>query len=346
MIDPVTLLGVAARSDAESVLAAMQAVAGPKLVVAVHDDVALFAQAAEKGRALLRRRDKASLVKALFAVQRRLEVACQTAAFLPADPGGAPCPAQALQGMLADAASCVAASLAQHGGRHQWEVTMRWPAEPALARRRDDIAAAAAGAGAGPAGLAEAVQAALRAEQAFRSDALREALAPLVLDIASQGNAASETETTLTVLVPRHGEAAIEAAFAAMPAEATREASADLKGPLPPFSFATCTIASADADELARAWSQLALPPETDTGDLNRRWRAAAFEAHPDRNQPISGNAPIEELGASYRLLRDVLRSMGQGRHRLADLVRQGRQRLVTTPDPMDGVPAAVLDTP
>jgi hypothetical protein len=344
VIETVTLLGVAASADANAVMQAMQGVAGPKLFMAVHEDVALFAQATEKSRALLRRRDKAALVKALYAVQRRLEVACQTAAFLPADPAGPPCSAKALPGMLADAGPQVAASLAREGGRHQWEVTIRWPAEPVLARRRDEIAQAAAEAGGSKAGLARAVATALQAEQAFRSEALRQALASHVIALASPGRAASEIETTVTVLVPRHGETAIEAAFAALPAAATLDASADLKGPLPPFSFATCTIASADPDDLARAWAQLALPAQADAGDLNRRWRAAAFEVHPDRAQPAADGAPIEELGQSYRLLRDMLRGMGEGRHGLADLIRRGRQRLVTTPDAMGGLHASALE--
>jgi hypothetical protein len=332
MAGRVTLLGIAPAADAPRLETAMRAVPGPRLSVHRSRGLAAFAQAGRPGGGgFLRGRDRAAVLAAVRSVQRRLEVACMAAPFLPADPAAADCPAARLATLVDDASEGLAEALARDGGRHQWDVILRGAAEPVVAARRAEIAGASAD---GAAALAEAMAAALRAERAARAAALRAALAPHVLAIANADMAAGETETALTVLVPAGGEAAVEAALQALPAFAAADASADLRGPLPPVSFSACRMASGDPAEVARAWHMLALPAQADAELLAQHWRALAFRLHPDRQEPAAPAAPIVAAGAAYRLLREVGRAAGRGPWTLAALQRRAGPRLVPPPEP------------
>jgi hypothetical protein len=236
-------------------------------------------------------------------VQRRLEVACQLGPFLPADPSQARCKSTALPALLNGAADTIADALAGPGRCHQWDVVLRWPAESVVASRRTDIARAAQEGGGGRVALAEAVAAALAAERAQREAALRAAVAPVCLALLPAG--AGTCETGLTCLMPPGGEAALEAALGALPAAITAEADADMRGPLPPLSFAAVRIDSAAAADIAQAWRTLALPHQVDAAALKQHWRSCAARLHPDRG--VTDDAPMVAAGAAFRLLRDLL---------------------------------------
>jgi hypothetical protein len=231
-------------------------------------------------------------------VQMRLEAACRVAPFLPADPAQCRCPAADAAALLADAMPEVSAALAGPGRCHQWDVVLRWHPEAVLARRRAEIA------GAGREELAASVAAALARERAMREAGLRAALGRVSLAVASAAGAV-ETEAGLTVLLPAHGEAALEQALSALPPEISDGASADLRGPLPAVSFSAVRVVSAAPGEVAQAWQALALPDWIDADGLRRHWRECAARVHPDHG--IAEDGPMVAAGAAFRLLRSLL---------------------------------------
>jgi len=297
-----TLLGFTEAGAAEAVRAAMAGVPGPALVVVAEGGIAALAQTAQPGKRRLQGRDAA--LAALGCVQMRLESACQAGPFLPAAPAQAACARAELPALLRAAAQDLAVALAARGRLVQWDVILRWPAEAVVRAHRAALAPKAGR----PAELAEAIQALLAQDRAARDAALREALAPLCLDILTAG--AGETQTGVTVLVEPGRDAAIEAALQRLPAAVTADADADLRGPLPPISFSPVSITTAAAGDVAKAWRQLALPAEIDAGALRQGWRGMARRLHPDLG--AHGGDKIAAAGAAYRLLRGLLPASAQ----------------------------------
>ena len=280
----------------------------------------------------LLRGTRADMLSRLHTVQRRLEIACQAGAFLPMDPAAACCPPGEVAAMLAQAWPALAAALAGHGRRQQWDIVLRWTPEAALAPRRAEIAAAA---GQDRTLLADAVAAALRATRTEREAALIAALRPVVLAFAAAGAAAAETEVALTVLLPAGGEAAVEAALGGLAPEHATGATLDMRGPLPPLSFGPVRVAKVDAAELAQAWERLDLPARIDRDGLHRQWRRRAFALHPDRNAGGAATT-LPETTTAYHLLRDLMRDAATAEITLAELSRHAGYRLIVPPPDED----------
>jgi hypothetical protein len=298
MADAVTLLGIVDAADAPAAEAAMAALPGPKLSIHRAGDVAALAQRAEAPRrTLLLARDRAGLLSGLLAVQRRLEAACQRVPFLPADPGAPAIPAEEVAALLAAAAPRLAAAVARDGRRHQWDVILRWPPDAVLKPRQAELR------GLSRTRLAEAVQAMLAAEREARRAALRAALRPAVLDIADPEPVGEDAACGVTVLVPAGGEAAIEAALGTLPAAAQADASADLRGPLPPIGFAALRIAELTEGAMERAWTLLGLPDQLAAEELAGRWREVSARLHPDRAGAAGDVARFAEAREAYRIL-------------------------------------------
>jgi hypothetical protein len=299
----VTLLGFAAEAQGAALLAAMRAVPGPAVSVTRAGGLACLAQA-DAARFSFGLGGRAAALQRLRTVQMRLEAACVLGPFLPADPAHARCARGAVAGLLAAAAAGIAEALAGPGTRHQWDVVLRWQGDAVVAARRAEIAAAADAAGGGRTALAEAVEAALARERLQREAALRAAVAPVAVAVAAAG--AGATETGLTVLLPADGgEAALEAALNALPDGVTANGTIDMRGPLPPVSFAAVRIDRAAPAEVAQAWRTLALPERVDAAGLRRHWRDCAARMHPDRAG--GEDVAMASAGAAFRLLRDLL---------------------------------------
>jgi hypothetical protein len=321
MAEHVRLLGFAAADAADQLLAALAAVPGPEISAERAGGICALFQA-DRGGARKRHLREAA-IRDLFGVQRRLEVACLQGAFLPADPSRNLCERAKLPGLLADAAAPIGDALAVLGLHHQWDVVLRWLAEPVLEARRSEIQVAAAGTG--KAGLAEAVGAALGRERALREGALQAALARVARAVKPAG--AGITETGFTVLLPASEEAALENALNGLEPDIAAGASADLRGPLPPISFAAVRVESAAPRDVAQAWRRLGLPDHVDTASLRRHWHACAARLHPDHGAAEA--APIREANAAFRLLRGLLPADGAGEPwSLPALQRRGRLRL------------------
>ena len=146
----------------------------------------------------------------------------------------------------------------------------------------------------------------LLADRSRREAALLAALAPTALAFASGGAACAETEVSVTVLVNAWGEAPVEAALDALPAEHAEDASIDMRGPLPPLSFSAVRLVTVEARDLNRAWQLLRLTDRIDLASLHRQWRQCAAEVHPDR-RPAKDAVTVSELTEAYRLLRPLL---------------------------------------
>jgi hypothetical protein len=320
-----TLIGAAPAAGAAALARAMNAVPGPLVTAHAFADVALLAEPAHRPPArVLLHRPNPQLLQRLHGQQRRLELGAQAGAFLPFDPGAARCPAAVLPALLAGAATALAEALASGGRCHQWDVILRWPPEAALGGPRRAALAAADG----PAALATAVAAALRAESEARATALRAALRPMVLAIAETAPVAGESECGATVLVPAGGEAAIEAALGSMPAAATAGAAADLRGPLPPISFAPLRMAHLEAGAVDAAWRLLDLPDRLDPADLTRAWRRLARDLHPDTAGPAADATRLDQATEAYRLLRGLAQQEPGGALERAALAARSGPRL------------------
>jgi|GEM_PF-1919705 len=297
----VKMLGFAAAPSAAALASALSAVPGPPVSLSCAGGVAAFVQAHHAGGKAWIGQSRACMLRSLATVQRRLEVACLQGPFLPADPAAGLCRADEVATLLAEAAGPIGAALEGPGACHQWDVVLRWHAEPVVAARRAEIAEAAAGGG--QAELAEAVAAALRRERDRREAALMRALAPVAL--ASQSARSGTTETAVAALVPAGGEAVLETALCGLAADISEGATADLRGPLPPISFAAVRVVRTAPRQVAAAWKSLSLPDWVDAAALRRHWHACAARLHPDHGADDCG--PITEAGAAFRLLRGLL---------------------------------------
>lgn len=319
------LLGIAPGEGAAALLARMEALPGPPMVLLRAGGVAALMQEAEApAQALLLAKDRAGLLKRLAALQRRLEAGCMAGPFLPADPSAATLPAENWAPLLTAQADAAARALADHGSTHQWDVILRWSPDSVLAPVRDRLA------GLGKTAMAQAVGALLAEARDIRVAALRQALAGRVLAVADAPAVAEDTAIGLTVRVATGGEAAIEAALFAMPGELTADVAADLRGPLPPLSFAAARVAAVPADAIDRAWSVLELPDAVAAAELQRRWRGIAGRLHPDQTGPEADPGRFAEAAEAYRLLHSLA---GAGEVRRAALTGRDACRLLL-PEP------------
>ena len=324
MADHVTILGVTGAASAASIHAAMAALPGPPLIMVPEGAVVLVVQSASADVLHTQGRDAPAALKALNAMQRRLEAACMNGPFLAADPARAVCPAADLPRLLNDAAPPIAAALREYGAIHQWDVVLRWQPEPVVAARRDEIAASLTDGG-GAEALAAAVQAALARECSLRGAALAACVSRVA--VATREGAGGATEVSVTVLLGRGHEALLEHALGSLPDPITRGAEADLRGPLPPVSFAALRLDSTAPADLGAAWAALALPAEVDAAGLRRHWRQAASRLHPDHGGLSDG--PMTAAGSAYRLLRDLIpQSPGTAPCTLASLQNSAGLRL------------------
>lgn len=315
------MLGIAPGGDAGALLARMEALPGPPMALLRAGSIAALMQQAEApAQALLLAKDRAGLLKKLAALQRRLEAGCMAGPFLPADPGAATLPAETWPALLAAQAEAAARALADHGGTHQWDVILRWSPDSVLGPARDSLR------GLGRAAMAATVSGLLAEARMARLAALRAALTGRVLAVAEASPVAEDTGVGLTVRVPAGGEAAIEAALFAMPGELTKDVAADLRGPLPPLSFAAARVAAVPADAIDRAWSLLELPDAVAPAELQRRWRGIAGRLHPDHTGPEADPGRFAEAAEAYRLLHSLA---GAGEVRRAALVGRDACRLL-----------------
>lgn len=301
------LLGFAEAAAASRLSAALAAVPGGAAEVQRISAVAVVTAALAPLPRLFGRRDRATMLARLARSQRLLEEAAIAGPFLPAAPNTVVV-ASDLAAMVEPRVPELIEALDCIGRLHQWDVTLRWQAETLLSAQRDRIAAEAAEAGGGRRALAAAVAAALGRARQERLEALRTAIggfAHATLDLAS----ASETEVGLTVLVERSGDGAIEAALGRLPAGLQAGASADLRGPMPPISFAAVGVRRVTARDIADAWRVLGLAEDggaVSEEDVARAWRRTAARLHPDRAG--SGATDLAALKTAAQLLRGLLR--------------------------------------
>jgi hypothetical protein len=304
------LIGVAPAQGAEALAKAMTAAGGPPVTAYCAGAIAILAEPAElPRRRLLAARGRAGLLRSLHRLQRRFEIGCVNGPFLAFDPAAADCAAADLPRLVAASADALADALHRDGSRQQWDIILRWSPEAVLAPQRETLAALA-----GRDQLAEGIAAVLREARACRMAALRTALTTQGIALAADPPTEGDTEIGVTALVPRDGEALIEAAFALMPPEATMGASADLRGPLPPISFAPLRVTALEAAAVDAAWRALDLPEQLDAADLTRRWREIAVRLHPDQAGAAADPARLDAAGQAYRLLRGIARDLPDGR--------------------------------
>ena len=317
----VRLLGFFSESGLATLRAALAGSAGPALHLATVAGVGVAAQVEKEG-GLFRTLDRTALLRRLHAVQRRLELACQAGPFLPADPAAPAVRRGELPRLVGAAAPRLLAALMRDGTKQQWDITINWPAEAVLAPHRAALAAAAAE---GQAAVVALVGRLLRQDRDDRLAALRGVLSPAVLAL-TEGQAA-DTQITLTVLVPAGGEAAIETALGRLPASASADATANLRGPLPPVSFAACALAEVTGGEIAAAWRVLDLDGTIDAAGLRRNWRRCAAAVHPDHTGDAADAAGLDAARKAYRLLAPLLDEAGASG--LSGLLALAGRRLV-----------------
>jgi hypothetical protein len=330
MAEHVTLLGFAAEEHAEALGAALAEIPGPDLRVVTTCGLAAIAQRESKKRPSLLRLGADATLRKLLSVQRRLERACLIGPFLPADRGESLCLATEILPLLTAAADGIGIALKQVGRCHQWDVILRWQPEDVIAARRDDITAAGAP---DRLALAEAVSQVLSRERALREAALRLALSDVVIALLPAGSGTAETG--MTVLLPAGGEAVLETVLCGLAPDITAGATADLRGPLPPISFAGVRVVSAAPAEVAKAWHRLSLPETVNAVGLRRHYHSCAARLHPDHGAQETG--PMSEAVDAFRLLKNLLPGDApEASWSLHALQRRGALRLVVPPAVME----------
>jgi hypothetical protein len=301
------LLGFAAAAGAERLATALRAVPGGKAEVSVIGDVAVASATVAPLPRVFGRRDRATMLSRLSRSQRLMEEAALAGPFLPAAPNTA-MPGVGIAAMVGACAGEILSALDGVGRLQQWDVTLRWQAEAVLAASRERIAAQAVAAGSGRLALADAVGAVLNEARLERLSALRSVIGGFAHDVLDRPHA-SEGEAGVTVLVDRSGDGLIEAALGRLAPAIQRGASADLRGPMPPVSFAAVTVLPITAREITDAWYRLGLPSDgtaIDGDGLARAWRRTAATIHPDIAGP--GAPDLTDAKAAAGLLRRLLR--------------------------------------
>jgi hypothetical protein len=232
-------------------------------------------------------------------VQRRLELACHTAPFLPQDPASATVPSDAVPSLLSTAWPALDSALFTHGTHQQWEILLRWSPEAILARQSSHTAH-------GANARTTAIRTALRAERARQEARLLNALSRAVLAIAPDGSGDRDTAITVTALIEAGSEYSMESALESLE---EGDLGIELRGPLPPVTFSPVRIISTEMIEITGAWHTLELGERTDRTHLQKQWRQLAASLRPDRqSHRLSGAAPgIAGLTDAYRLLRSLL---------------------------------------
>lgn len=327
----IRLLGFAPLRDSAQLATSLANIPGPPLHLC--HGAAVVAVAQDEPRKPLLRRDRKALLSGLQTVQRRLEVACQAGPFLPMDPSAACCPPHWVASLLASGEVALSAVLADYGRLHQWEIVLRWSPETVVAEHRAEIATAVREPGAP--GLADAIAMVLRSERACREALLIAALVPAVVAFAPGGATGSDGEVSLTVLSSPDRETAIESALQALDAAKLGDASLDMRGPLPPVSFAAVRLVATDQSEISTAWSRLELPTRISRTGLHQTWRQRAAAAHPDRyeaGEQVARAAVMADLTAAYHVLRDLIGPGSDEEVVLSEVLRRAGPRLVVPP--------------
>jgi Gas vesicle synthesis protein GvpL/GvpF len=324
------ILGYAPLADLDGLLAMMNAVAGPAVEAVPGPTLAALVQP-EPEDGLFCRQPISQAAGQLMA-QRRLAVACLAGPFLPHDPETALVPTSALRDLLAPAWNSLDIALSTHGRHHQWDILLRWSPDDIIARQGPALPAAR-----GKTGMAETIRTALRTERQTRQAQLLNTLAPAVLAFAAGGPTGSDTEVLVTTLVEASGEKRMEAALAALDGT---DPWIDLRGPLPPVTFAPVRAICLSTAELNGAWQTLDLPRRVNRTGLHHHWRHLAASINPLRPvQSLSGAAPsLSGLTDAYRLLRGLLPVDGRGAS-LAEILGKAGWRLVVPDAPVRVAP-------
>jgi hypothetical protein len=273
-------------------------------------------------------------------VQRRLEIASIAGPFLPMDPSAACCPTDAVPALLDPAWANLRQSLRRGGTGHQWDISLAWSPETAVARNRSMIAPEAS---LGPDALSAAVRIALRTECLGRKAELLTVLRPVLLSVMDDGaNSradAGETRVTVTVLIERGRECEIEERLGAFGDDVAIE----MRGPMPPVSFFSVRLVNADALEITNAWTLLDLPERVDLSALHQQWRVRAAAAHPDRGDLVAGTASVADLTAAHRLLKELMSQSSREIETSQSLLRLSGRRLVVPSPPAAAISEAAL---
>jgi hypothetical protein len=303
---PTRLLGFVSAATAGALQSALATVAGPTVAIQRGPELALLMQAEPK--AAPAHRGRKMKPDCLQAVQKRLEIACQSGPFLAMDPATACCPTGIIPRLLGASWAALAGALAQHGARHQWDVIVHWPAQAIVDRPR-----------------------------AAHEAIVLAALEPVVLAFGPVSR--SETESAITVLLPAGGGPVVEAALARLSQEMLVDFTFDMRGPLPPISFSAVRITKVGQGEVVRAWRRLDLPERIDASSLHWHWRLRAASAHADRKptaRAASADTEVTEITNAYHLLRDLLPQPGatlEEQTSLAHLLQRAGHRLLVPDD-------------
>jgi hypothetical protein len=301
MTNRVTLLGIVPTSSAPAQLEAVAAVDGPAVFLIVAGSIAAIVRQGEAAPAARNGILTSEGKRELLTLHRRLEQACLLGPMLPADPAAAVSPEASLAALLAGQEEELAATVQTQGCLQQWDVTIAWQPQSALARHKDALSAYAASRGA----LAAAIGETLARIREQRGTELRAAFAAVARDHLTL--APGECAAGLTVLTEPHADAGITAALESL--SHPDELTADIRGPMPPIAFAPIRLAAADAESIATAWAGLSLPYRTDSESLSRAWRRMVPGLHPDHGATETG--PLQAANAAYRLLRNLLPRQG-----------------------------------
>ena len=81
-----------------------------------------------------------------------------------------------------------------------------------------------------------------------------------------------------------------------------------LVGPLPPYSFATVTIASIDFTQVERARQALGLPEQANREEIKLAHKRSVLAVHPDSADGSTDPGQFQEVSRAFQVLRDYCR--------------------------------------
>jgi hypothetical protein len=286
-------------------LAAHGALAGEAIRIVMQDGIAavLAPISAQRSFNPFARRKEA--LEGLVSRQKMLEAAITAGPFLAAKPGSRIADEAAAAAMITTHREGLAEHLASHGPLVQFQITVSWNPQKALAALKDEPsirAAAQTGSQAGsPKAAASALREAMagqrRAHQARFMALLKAASRDLVeLPVATENDILN-----VAALIARDGEKALDSAVEAIDAVMPEALQIAYRGPSPALSFAALIVEEADAGSLAEARQILEVTQDASVSVLRGAFHAVARRTHPDKGGAAESFRQVQSAYATLR---------------------------------------------
>ncbi|MEI6509880.1 MAG: GvpL/GvpF family gas vesicle protein [bacterium] len=151
------------------------------------------------------------------------------------------------------------------------------------------------------------VQEALQAHNEKWAERIRQRLQPSCLNLRDHARMNDEMALNVAVLLLPGQQSGFGLLVETLDQEYDRF-DFRLVGPLPPYSFATVTIASIDFTQVERARQALGLPEQANREEIKLAHKRSVLAVHPDSAEGSTDPGQFQEVSRAFQVLRDYCR--------------------------------------